>query len=92
MDRHPRLSSFTSRLLMSSLHTHSSCAEYTDFKCRCVAACGIMVFIRWAYGQMDKAPDYGSGDSRFDPWYARSFVCSLTLASFFCLFVCSLDQ
>ena len=23
---------------------------------------------------MDKAPDYGSGDSRFDPWYARSIL------------------
>ena len=24
-----------------------------------------------AYGPMDKAPDFGSGDSRFDPWWAR---------------------
>ncbi|KAI8869389.1 hypothetical protein GQ42DRAFT_29337 [Ramicandelaber brevisporus] len=52
---------------------------------RCVAARGKTMFIRWAYGQMDKAPDYGSGDSRFDPWYARSFVCSPALGSFFCL-------
>ncbi|KAI8869387.1 hypothetical protein GQ42DRAFT_156244 [Ramicandelaber brevisporus] len=26
-----------------------------------------------------------AGDSRFDPWYARCFVCSLALDSFFCL-------
>ena len=25
----------------------------------------------WVCGAMDNAPDYGSGDSRFDSWQAR---------------------
>ena len=28
----------------------------------------------WACGAMDNAPDYGSGDSRFDSWQARSIT------------------
>ena len=28
----------------------------------------------WACGAMDNAPDYGSGDSRFESWHARNFL------------------
>ena len=30
----------------------------------------------WSHGPMDKAPVYGTGDSRFDPWCDRQSFCT----------------
>ena len=43
---------------------------------------------RWASGAMDNASDYGSEDSRFDSWLARSasFASLSAYSSFISLF------
>ena len=34
----------------------------------------LQIFHQWPCGPMDKAPDYGSGDSRFKSWQGRFCV------------------
>ena len=35
----------------------------------------LLVWFQWPRGPMDKASDYESGDSRFESWRGRSFLC-----------------
>ena len=46
-------------------------------------ACKSTCVSRRPYGPMDKAPAYGAGDSRFDPWYGQdSLLLSRTMSDF----------
>ena len=49
----------------------SCIVEVSVYEYVCMYTC--IVFVNWPCGPMDKASDYGSGDSRFKSWQGQYF-------------------